>query len=912
MRLFAYYALHSFKNQLRKLLKSWVLIFIVACMVIGGGIGYGAARLSELSESQEAAAQQEELQETSETEMPGEEIPGEETEEKGMPEETRRGLIELIAGALILLIFCIDVFGADKNGSKIFLPADVNLLFPSPMKPQSVLMFRLATQMGVALIASVYMLFQLPNLIFNAGMTLGGGLACILAWGLTLLAGTLIQVLLYTVCSTRPTLKPFIRRGLYAVLIALAAGFFALWKGSGLSPLEAAFRFFNQPWTRWIPFWGWIKGLCVYGENGSPLFFVCLALVVLGSGGMIWGIWKIKADFYEDAMAKSEETAALLEKAKNDRSSGLVLRRRKKDRSDTLRRDGLNRGQGANIFFYKSLYNRFRFAHFGFLTKTLELYLVIAAFAALLLRYVFGVRSILPVGIALAAAVFFRALGNPLEQDTQMDYFLLIPERTGAKLFWSLMGGTANCLLDILPAMILGAVLVGKDFLLALALIPFIVSIDFYATTVGAFIGVSVPTNAGKTIKQLVQIMFIYFGLIPDVAVIATGLVMDFPVLAFAIATGINLLLGLIFLGLTPHFLDPKGGKSMSEDEFRAMQETASEGAQETTVQPDLKRAKKHFSKLGMGAFVILVVTFAVSSLAAGLVQYFRPELLENQIVFWSLNFAPLYLIGVPVGYLLLRRVPKEPLAIKNMSLGQWIKAALISFFLMYAGNLIGVQVLSYVNELFGLEATNPLEALVSGSNLWLQILVTVILAPIVEELIFRRIMISRMHPYGERLAVVVSALMFGLFHGNVSQFFYAFAVGLVFGYVYLRTGKVRYTIALHMFVNFMGSVPATLLMKRVDLEAIEELTSAADPAQVMENAAASGLGLFGVYVLAILGLSIAGLVILCREGKHVYFRPARLELPKGRRFSTSCVNLGMILLLTGCLGMFAMSLIGG
>ena len=110
MRLFAYYALHSFKNQLRKLLKSWVLIFIVACMVIGGGIGYGAARLSELSESQEAAAQQEELQETSETEMPGEEIPGEETEEKGMPEETRRGLIELIAGALILLIFCIDVF----------------------------------------------------------------------------------------------------------------------------------------------------------------------------------------------------------------------------------------------------------------------------------------------------------------------------------------------------------------------------------------------------------------------------------------------------------------------------------------------------------------------------------------------------------------------------------------------------------------------------------------------------------------------------------------------------------------------------------------------------------------------------------------------------------------------------------
>ncbi|MBO6054227.1 MAG: putative ABC exporter domain-containing protein, partial [Oscillospiraceae bacterium] len=749
MRLFAYYALHSFKNQLRKLFKSWVLIFIVACMVIGGGIGYGAARLSELSEEQEPVTQEEIGPEITDTELPWEDM-----EEEGMPEETRRGLIELIAGAVILAIFCIEIFGADKNGSRIFLPADVNLLFPSPMKPQSVLMFRLATQMGVALFASVYMLFQLPNLVLNAGMTLRGGLAMILAWGLTLLTGKLIQVLLYTVCSTKPSLKPYIRRGLYALLIALAAAFFALWKGSGLSPLEAAFRLFNQPWTRWIPFWGWIKGTCIYGETGSPLFFVCLALVLLGSGVMIWGIWRIKADFYEDAMAKSEETAALLEKAQNDKSSGLVVRRRKKDRSDSLRRDGLNRGQGANVFFYKSLYNRFRFAHFGFLTKTLEFYLLIAAFVALLLRYVFDVRSILPVGIALTAAVFFRALGNPLEQDTQMDYFLLIPESTRSKLFWSLMGGTANCLLDVLPAMILGAVLVGKDFLLALALVPFIVSMDFYATTVGAFIGVSVPVNAGKMIKQFVQIMFIYFGLIPDVAVIATGMVLGFPVQALAIATGINLVLGLLFLCLTPRFLDPKGGKSMSEKEYRAMQNAAPEDAQDDLPLTDLKPAKKQFSRLGLGVFVILVVTFAVSMLAAGLIQHFRPELMQNQIVFWALNFAPLYLVGAPVGYLLLRTVPKEPLAGEKMSLSQWIKAALISFFLMYAGNLIGVQVLNYLNNLFGLEAVNPLDALIGVSDLWLQILVTVILGPIVEELIFRRALISRMHPYGEKLAV--------------------------------------------------------------------------------------------------------------------------------------------------------------
>ena len=43
MRLFFYYAFHSFKNQLRKLFKTWVLIFLLACMLIGGIIGAAAA-----------------------------------------------------------------------------------------------------------------------------------------------------------------------------------------------------------------------------------------------------------------------------------------------------------------------------------------------------------------------------------------------------------------------------------------------------------------------------------------------------------------------------------------------------------------------------------------------------------------------------------------------------------------------------------------------------------------------------------------------------------------------------------------------------------------------------------------------------------------------------------------------------
>ena len=44
---FVYYAIHAFVNQIRKLFKSWVLIFLVVCMAMGMLIGIGAAMLED-------------------------------------------------------------------------------------------------------------------------------------------------------------------------------------------------------------------------------------------------------------------------------------------------------------------------------------------------------------------------------------------------------------------------------------------------------------------------------------------------------------------------------------------------------------------------------------------------------------------------------------------------------------------------------------------------------------------------------------------------------------------------------------------------------------------------------------------------------------------------------------------------
>ncbi len=548
MRWFFYYALHSVKNQIRKLLKTWVLIVLAACVALGALIGLGVS----LIDSGEEDPAVEQPADSAVSDDPFVEIE--------LPAATQtHAVVELIAGAVILAVLFINALGADKNGSKIFLPADVNLLFAAPLQPQSVLLFRLMTQLGMILFASVYLLFQLPNLIKNAGMSLWAALSLILAWCLTVGLGKLLQVLLYTVGSTHPGLKPRLRRGIYGILAALAAAYFLYQRQSGLSYWDAAVALFAAPVSRAIPVWGWLKGVVMFAIEGAwGRMFLCVGGCVAAGCTLLIVTRCVKADFYEDAMARSEETAELLEQAAQARRrGGLALVHRKKDRSEKIRRDAFRFGRGASVFFFKSLYNRFRFARLGVFTKTAETYLLSAVGVSVLCRYVFQSRSIIPVSLVLAVLVFYRTLGDPLNEDTRTDLFRLVPERVESKLFCSMAAGVVNCLLDTLPAMLAAALLLRGNAAEALLWMLLIASVDFFGTATGTFINLSVSVSAGKTVKQVVQVLFLYFGLIPDAAIIVIGLAAGAPAAALLGATAVNAFLGTLFFLLCPLFLEP-------------------------------------------------------------------------------------------------------------------------------------------------------------------------------------------------------------------------------------------------------------------------------------------------------------------------------------------------------------------
>lgn len=82
-------------------------------------------------------------------------------------------------------------------------------------------------------------------------------------------------------------------------------------------------------------------------------------------------------------------------------------------------------------------------------------------------------------------------------------------------------------------------------------------------------------------------------------------------------------------------------------------------------------------------------------------------------------------------------------------------------------------------------------------------VLYTGLAGPVAEELVFRGVVLRRLLPFGKGFAIVVSAVLFGVMHGNFLQGIYAFFAGLVFGYVAAEY-SIRWSLVLHILNNLV------------------------------------------------------------------------------------------------------------
>lgn len=780
-------------------------------------------------------------------------------------------VIELAVGLLILGILVIQIIGAEKSVSRLFLQADVNLLFASPLSPQMVLLFRLATTVGLAFATFVFLLFEVPSFMRRFHLSLYAALCIPIAWFLLLAFSVLIKALIYEIGSRYTFFRDNMRWFVIGALGVLGALFYVSYKKSGEDALIlSAYRFFRGKY--YIPVWGWIKGFLILGIEGNvsrslAFLLLCLLLIFV----LLYLILRFPADYYEDTMARTEEIALLIEDFKNDGVQSIAAYF---SRPQNVRNaDGFHYGWGSSVYFYKVLYNRFRMyssrLRAVFFTRTGITYLIAAAATGWFDRKFLDSPVVYIPVLVLAAMVFFRTLFSPVTEDIRKASFLMQPDPIWSKLFFSIFGGSCNCALDVLLPLMVGVWIAGFSPLRGLLFLPVLVAVDFFASTVGAFVEVSLPQSIGTTFRQVAQILLLYVGLIFDGMILTSGIDGGFVGVSFLIVTVVNLAFGGFFLGMTGVWLYPCSGR-----EPRAYVESP--------------EAKREYSRVGL-ALAVMYITIHF-------LQIFLSHMALPSII---ALYLPIYLIGFPVFILMMKmggkNVKKDTFESSSLTWIQFLLLIPVCFFVMYSGSIIGNILAGLLYMIRPFQAISPVE--VPLDNPVIQAVLLAIVSPVIEEYAFRRCIIERVITYGQRTAVLASALLFGLFHGTVNQLCYAFMLGLVFGHVYVKTRRLRYTICLHIIINTLSSIVLPALLLRVTQAVSFEQMSNMPVIQIIGE---PGVLILLLYLMFLFFASLFG-------GVAFFFGLREKELPRqGINLKTVYSAWGIIIFtLIACIGIF-------
>lgn len=167
------------------------------------------------------------------------------------------------------------------------------------------------------------------------------------------------------------------------------------------------------------------------------------------------------------------------------------------------------------------------------------------------------------------------------------------------------------------------------------------------------------------------------------------------------------------------------------------------------------------------------------------------------------------YLLAIAMGLVMLL-LWKKPSYFRQIIFVQGKKMTGRDFLLITVIFLVGQQLfqwwyllLEWISNLLGVSLDAILESGNVDTHSVPMYLYACLLGPVAEEILFRGLVLRSLQPYGKKFAIVISSLLFGLFHGNVMQAPFAFVVGLVMGYVAMEY-HIGWAVALHLINNLV------------------------------------------------------------------------------------------------------------
>lgn len=284
---------------------------------------------------------------------------------------------------------------------------------------------------------------------------------------------------------------------------------------------------------------------------------------------------------------------------------------------------------------------------------------------------------------------------------------------------------------------------------------------------------------------------------------------------------------------------------------------------------------KKTFTYVGLSYSVLLIVNIVLFILLRCFFPDIREAITGNNVSKILVGVLPNWLISYPLLVVLLRRKPSEKPERHDLSFFELIMYISISFGIVFCANLTGLGVVQVIQKISGYTLKNPTDELLKDQNAMLLVVMVALIGPILEEIVFRKLLIDAIGRYNAGVAVIISGVVFGIIHSNISQFFYTLAFGLFLGFIYLKTGRLLYTIIMHVSVNLFFGTMSTILKRFTETEL--------------------GTMIFGLYGLALITIAITGIVLFFVNLKKFKLNNDRDMIKKANAYKIAFSNVGII-----------------
>ena len=326
--------------------------------------------------------------------------------------------------------------------------------------------------------------------------------------------------------------------------------------------------------------------------------------------------------------------------------------------------------------------------------------------------------------------------------------------------------------------------------------------------------------------------------------------------------------------------------------------------AENAPVEDNTKSVRLIFSRAFLALFIYIAVSQIVMTVIeiasaiilgpegyAAISQNYTVAIIKSSICQYIFGFGAflLFIFKVPTFKPMSPAIRMKPAGVLSMFT--------VCFGISYIGSIIGQVLSNAVGAVTGQVPDNTVNLIISSIPMWLLILVVVVIGPIFEELVFRKFLMDRLLCIGEYGAVLISSLAFGLFHQNLYQLFYAAMIGVVLGFVYVKTRNILYPIIIHVCFNFFGSALPMLLDDYIYgyYDMLQILQSGGQVDQALMAKYESVVMIYGTLIGAICIFGFAILIKKLKSGEFRLSRECELYVPKSRIIDTCIVNGGVI-----------------